>query len=153
METLHLPKRTRSTLVKMADTALEYLPMSGAPSDGGPGRKVFFPIPLKHNPHTMEDFLYVFAESKLPDEPADKKVGFTEDDIINTTGIYLFHDSSGSVFAMETLFREVITDLSLQNRMTYRLNEMKRMVHLDETFLEAANIERSKNPQEKTRLN
>src|SRR5579864_7038816 len=104
METLRLPKRTRTTLVKIAGTALEYLPMTGAPSDGGPGRKIFFPIPLKNNPNCMEDFLYVFAESKLPFEPKERAVGFTEDDIVDSTGFYLFDKKGehaiGKVFPM-----------------------------------------------------
>jgi hypothetical protein len=144
--TLRLNKRTRSTLVKMAGTALEFLPMTGAPSDGGPGRKLFFPIPLKNKPNCMEDFLYVFAESKLPVEPKDRDLGFTEDDITDSTGIYLFNQhgdqSCGQVFPLETLFEEVFTDLSLRNRVMFKLDEMKKIVHLDDDFLDAANTDR-----------
>lgn len=153
METLRIPKRTRTTLVKMADTALEYLPMTGAPSDGGPGRKIFFPIPLKNNPNCMEDFLYVFAESKLPFKPKESEVGFTDDDIIDSTGFYLFDkrgdQAIGKVFQVETLFSEVFTDLTLQNRLTFKLNEMRKIVRLDDDFLDAANADQStRSPQE-----
>ena len=139
--------------MKMAGTALEYLPMTGAPSDGGPGRKIFFPIPLKNNPNCMEDFLYVFAESKLPFEPKEREVGFMESDIIDSTGFYLFdkkgEHAMGKVFPVETLFTEVFTELSLQNRMTFKLNEMKKIVHLDDDFLEAANADQAtRSPQE-----
>lgn len=147
MQTLPLNKRTKTTLCKMAGTALEFLPMTGAPSDCGPGRKIFFPIPLKKNPGCSEDFLYVFAESKLPYEPAEPEIGFTEDDIINTTGIYLFSKARphavGAVWSVDVLFAEVFTDLALQNRVIYKLNEMKKIVKLDDEFLEAANIDRS----------
>jgi hypothetical protein len=146
METLRLPKRTRTTLTKMAGTALEFLPMTGAPSDSGPGRKIFFPIPLKNNPDCMEDFLYVFAESKLPFHPNETDIGFTETDVVDSTGIYLFRkrgeQALGQVYTLETLFREVFTDLSLQNRMICKLAEMKILVHLDQEFIEAANADR-----------
>jgi hypothetical protein len=131
----------------MAGTALEFLPMTGAPSDSGPGRKVFFPIPMKNEPECMEDFLYVFAESKLPFTPKEGDVGFTESDIVDNTGIYYFNkkgdSSSGKVYSLETVFREVFTDLSLQNRIIYKLNEMKKIVHLDPEFLDAANADRA----------
>jgi hypothetical protein len=146
METMRLTKRTCSTVVKMTDTALEFLPMTGAPSDIGSGRKVFFPIPLKNNPMCMEDFLYIFAESKLPFQPADTDLGFDDDDIMDSIGVYLFKNvkgrSCGQVYPLESLFQEVITDLSLQNRMIYRINEMKEIVHLDSDFLDAANVDR-----------
>jgi hypothetical protein len=147
IETLRLTKRTRTTLCKMAGTALEFLPMTGAPSDSGPGRKIFFPIPMKNEPTRMEDFLYVFAESKLPYIPQETDLGFTEADIKDTTGIYFFHkkgdQSEGRVYSLETVFREVFTDLSLQNRIIYKLGEMKKMVHLDSDFLAAANADRA----------
>jgi hypothetical protein len=146
METLRLPKRTRTTLAKIAGTALEFLPMTGAPSDVGSGRKIFFPIPLKNNPACMEDFLYVFAESKLPFQPNEHDIGFTDTDIMDSTGIYLFKkrggQAFGQVYTLETLFREVFTDLSLQNRVIYKLNEMKKLVHLDPEFIDAANADR-----------
>ncbi len=147
MEPLRLPKRTRNTIEEIAGIALEHLPMSFSPSDLGAGRKVFFPIPLKKNPLAQTDFLYVYAESKLPDTPKDKEIGFTEEDIINATGFYVFkkvHNRiTGQVFPIDTLLKEVINDLSIRNRIIYRINEMKAMIRLDEDFIDMANMERA----------
>lgn len=152
MQTLPLTKRTKTTLVKMAGTALEFFPMTGAPSDCGPGRKIFFPIPLKNNPTCSEDFLYVFAESRLPYNPAEPDLGFTEDDIVNSTGIYLFGKTRphavGKVWPVDALFGEVFTDLALQNRVIFKINEMKKIVRLDDEFLDAANADRSQYSQQ-----
>jgi hypothetical protein len=47
----------------------------------------------------------------------------------------------GCTYRLDTFLEEIITDLSLRNRFIYRINEMRQMVHLDETFLELANKE------------
>lgn len=145
METLRLPKRQKSTLLKMADKTLEFLPMTGAPADVGPGRKIFFPIPMKNTPTRMEDFLYVYAESKLPFQPKERDVGFTEDEIVDSTGVYVYKidgdSSTGQVFPIEELFREVFTELPLRNRLLNKLAEMREMVHLDYDYLDAANAD------------
>lgn len=156
METLRLPKRVRSTIEEIASIALEHLPMTFSQSDFGPGRKVFFPIPLKKRPLAMIDYLYVYVESKLPDDPKNKDLGFTEEDIVDDAGIYIFKRNGrmveGRVFPLETLLVDIITDLSLRSRIIYRVNEMKTMIHLDEEFIELANAERSANARPPKRL-
>lgn len=121
--------------------------MTISASDLGTGRKVFFPIPLKQKPIEMSDFLYVYAESKLVGDPQELEVGYTEADVITAAGVYVFKKvrdrTVGQVYALDVLFREVITDLSLRNRIIYRVNEMKNMIRLDEEFLELANMERA----------
>jgi hypothetical protein len=147
MENLQITKRAKTCMLKIAGQALEFLPMSGAPADSGTGRKISFPIPLKQEPKCAEDFLYVFAESKLPYIPKEIEIGYTEDDIEDAVGIYIFRKSGdrsyGKVYPLDELFREVFTDLSLQNRVIFKLNEMKKIAHIDNDFLEAANNDRA----------
>ena len=145
MEPIKLTKRTVSTIEEVAGIALEHIPMTFSASDLTPGRKVFFPIPMKKRPKDMTDFLYVYAESKLPGLPVDKIAGFTETDIKDESGIYLFKKDGkfvgGCTYSLEIFLEEIITDPSLRNRIIYRVNEMRRMVHLDDTFLDLANNE------------
>lgn len=151
MESLRLPKRTRTTIEKIAGIALEHLPMTFSPTDLGTGRKVFFPIPIKNRPTASSDFIYIYAESKLPYDPEDTEVGFTDTDVIDSTGVYVFKKIKssttdrvyGQVFPLDVLLRDIISQLSLRNRIIYRINEMKTMIHLDEEFLELANMERA----------
>jgi hypothetical protein len=42
------------------------------------GRKIFFSIPLKMKAAELSDFVWVYAESKLSDEPQDAAIGFTD---------------------------------------------------------------------------
>lgn len=145
MDTIKLTKRTVSTIERVADRALEHIPMTFSGTDLAPGRKVFFPIPMKSRPKDMTDFLYIYAESKLSGPPADKVSGFTDDDVKDETGVYFFQKDGdtigGCTYRLDTFLEEIITDLSLRNRFIYRINEMRQMVHLDETFLELANKE------------
>lgn len=148
MDSIKLTKRNASTISEVVDMALEHIPMTFSNSDMFPGRKVFFPIPMKKNPKDSADFLYVYAESKLSGAPKNQRTGFTEQDVTDEVGIYLFKKNgeiiSGRTYPMDTFLLEVMTDLSLRNRMIYRVNDMRKMVHLDESFLELANIEYKK---------
>src|SRR4051812_36497342 len=90
MDAIRITKRTASTIQEVAGVALEHIPMTFSNSDLSPGRKVFFPIPMKKNPKNMTDFLYVYAESKLSGPPKNAKIGFTEDDVEDQVGVYLF---------------------------------------------------------------
>lgn len=145
MESIRLTKRSATAIVKAATIALEHIPMTFSNSDMFPGRKVFFPIPMKHTPKNMTDFLYVYAESKLSGPPTDPKNGFTENDVRDEVGVYLFKMDGdtviGQTYPIDIFLSQVITDLSLRNRVIYRINEMRNMVHLDEGFLDFANTE------------
>lgn len=154
MEQIKLTKRSRSTVAAIAAAALENLPMTFSTTDLTPGRKVFFPIPLKNRPRDMWDFLYIYAESKLSRAPINPEFGFSKDDIVDESGIYVFKKVKnrivGVALPVSDLFADTITDLSLQNRIIFRINEMKEMVRLDEDFLDAANTQwaASKNAEE-----
>ena len=145
MESIKLTKRNVSTIAKVAGIALEHIPMTFSSSDLTPGRKVFFPIPMKQRPKDMTDFLYVYAESKLSGLPNDTISGFTEKDVTDESGVYLFKKDGnfigGCTYSLSEFLEEIITDPSLRNRIIYRINEMRRMVHLDDTFLDLANTE------------
>jgi hypothetical protein len=145
MQTIKLTKKSRSTVAHVADAALEQLPMTFSTTDLTPGRKVFFPIPLKARPRDMWDFLYIYVESKLSRAPQNPEFGFTQDDIVEESGIYVFKKVKDRIVGVASpisdLFGEVITDLSLQNRIIYRVHEMKQMVRLDDDFLDAANLQ------------
>lgn len=150
---IRITKRTANTIEEVAGIALEHIPMTFSNSDLSPGRKVFFPIPMKKNPKNMADFLYVYAESKLLGPPTDAVTGFTDKDVEDQVGVYLFKldgkTIQGQTYSMDVFLSQVIKDLSLRNRIIYRVNEMRNMVHLDDTFLEIANSEwkLSKSPE------
>lgn len=145
MDDIRITKRTANTIAEVAGIALEHIPMTFSNSDLSPGRKVFFPIPMKKNPKNMTDFLYVYAESKLAGPPKDKNTGFTEADVEDQVGVYLFKMDGdtiqGQTYSLEVFLTDVIKDLSLRNRIIYRVNDMRNMVHLDDSFLEIANSE------------
>lgn len=144
MDAIKITKRSALTIAEIAGGVLEHIPMTFSNSDLAPGRKVFFPIPMKKSPKDMTDFLYVYAESKLTTKPVDNQ-GFTDQDVIDEVGVYLFKKTgqavSGCTYPINIFLQEVITDLSLRNRMIYKVNDMRNMVHLDDTFLELANNE------------
>jgi hypothetical protein len=137
-----IPRRNLRTMKEIARKTLEHLPLTFSSSDFGMGRKVFFPIPLKRKPIMTSDFLYVFADLSLPHEPKEADLGFTEDDVINATGVYVFKEVReriyGQVLPLIALLRD-LTDLSLRNRVICRVNEMLEMVRLDDEFLDEAN--------------
>ena len=139
-----LAARSRKTLEMMVEVALEQFPTTCSGSDLGVGRKIFFSIPLKMKAAELSDFVWVYAESKLSDEPQDAAIGFTEDDVIEAAGICVFKKVRerfiGESFALDTLL-SAITDLSLRNRIIYRVAEMKASIRLDDEFIERANME------------
>lgn len=147
METIKITKKSATTIVEIAALALEHIPMTFSNSDSAPGRKVFFPIPMKKDPKNTMDFVYVYAESKLVGAPRDQISGFTEEDIVDQTGVYMFRKNKdskiiqGETFPLDVFLTDVIKDLSLQNRIIYRVSEMRNIVHLDEQFLDIANHE------------
>ncbi len=154
MDPIKLTKRFVSNIVEAAGIALEHIPMIFSVSERAPGRKVFFPIPMKKDPKHPTDFVYFYAESKLLNAPQDLNSGFTELDIIDESGVYLFKKDgnfiSGCTYPLDVFLTTVIDDLSLRNRIIYRINKMRGMVHLDDEFLEVANqewITTKKNPQ------
>jgi hypothetical protein len=140
-----LTKRSASTIAEAVNIALEHIPMTFANSDIAPGRKVFFAIPMKKTAKDMTDFIYVYAESKLPKPPHDLRFGFTETDVVDETGVYLFKKDgniiSGSTYSVEAFLDSVTDDLLWRNRLMDRMNEMRRIVHLDDGFLDIANHE------------
>lgn len=144
MDSIKITKRTASTIAELADIALEHIPMTFSATDLSPGRKVFFPIPMKKNPRNMADFIYVFAECRIQQAPKDKN-GYTDQDFLEDAGVYLFkkegESMTGCTYPFHTFLQEVIKDLSLRNRMIYRISEMRNMVRLDDTFLELINSE------------
>lgn len=147
MESIRITKRSANTIEKIAAIALEHIPMTFSPSDIPPGRKVYFPIPTKKDPQGEMDFIYIYAESKLQGPPKNLDIGFTTDDIIDSTGVYIFSQKKGSklvvgeVYPLDVFLRDVISDLSLRNRIIYRVGEMRDCVHLDEQFIEIVNGE------------
>lgn len=145
METLRLTKRTANTIREVAGLALEHIPMTFSVTDLSPGRKVYFPLPMKKNPKEMTDFIYVYAESRITDVPKNSRTGFTDDDVTDEVGIYIFVKEgtciSGSTYSIENFLNNIDIDLSLRNRLIYRISEMRNMVHLDESFLDIANNE------------
>jgi hypothetical protein len=153
MNAIRLTKKTASTIQEVAGIALENIPMTFSNSDLSPGRKVFFPIPMKKKPKNMTDFLYVFAESKLAGPPKNPSSGFTEEDVEDQVGVYLFkmegETVNGCTYSIDTFLIEVIKDFSLRNRLIYRVNDMRNMIHLDDNFLDLANSEwrASKSPE------
>lgn len=145
MDSIKLTKRSVSNIIEIVDVALEHIPMIFSTSERAPGRKVFFPIPMKKEPKFSTDFVYFYAESKLINPPQDLKSGFTDGDVVDESGVYLFKKDgdfiSGCTYTLEVFLNDVIDDLSLRNRIIYRVGEMRRIVHLDDEFLEAANHE------------
>src|SRR5258708_14767599 len=127
MDAIRITKRTASTIQEVVDIALEHIPMTFSNSDLSPGRKVFFPIPMKKNPKNMTDFLYIYAESKLAGPPKENS-DFTEEDVEDQVGVYLFKMDGdtvkGETYPIDIFLVEVIKDLSLRNRIIYRVNEM-----------------------------
>lgn len=100
---------------------------------------------MKKNPNDMTDYLYIYVESKLMQGPQDSDIGFTQADVVDETGIYLFKKNKeavdGETFPLELLLTDVIEDPSLRNRIVYRVGEMREMVHLDDDFLSSATSE------------
>jgi hypothetical protein len=128
MESLSLTKRSRSKLQELAGLALEYFPITFSASDRMPGHKAFFGIPLK-------------------EEPKDP----IKDDVTDLTGVYVFKKQNGAItgetHSLGILVGE-ITDLSLRNRIMHRVEEIRQMIHLDDDFLTAANIEWAAHPSD-----
>lgn len=102
-------------------------------------------MPLKQKPDCDSDFLYIYVESRLSGAPKDTAVGFTQDDVVDEAGIYQFYKNTvrptGAAMPLDALLADVISDLSLRNRILHRVGEMKTMVHLDDDFLEVASNE------------
>lgn len=142
---LPITKKSRVTIQELTGLALTHSPMTFAISDLAPGRKVFFPIPLKKRPKGMTDFLYVYVESKLPTDPQDKAVGFTQADVVDETGVYIFQNNAdcpdGVTIPLDILLVDVIQDHSLRARLIQRVGEMRSMIHLDEEFLDGATLQ------------
>jgi hypothetical protein len=157
METLPLSKTNIDIVQEVAGKVLEKLPMSFAASDLGSGRRVFFPIPVNSPAVDVVDFIYVYVESKLLDDPQDPEIGFTEDDIINTSGVYIWkkvnNHAERDIFPVDFLLTNIIKDLSVQNRIIFRLNEMRMIAQIDDEFLELANMERSAKSATKKSIN
>ncbi len=151
MDSIKLTKNSVSNIVEAAGIALEHIPMTFSASDRAPGRKVFFPLRMKKSPRCVSDFVYFYAESKLANPPQDMKNGFTDIDVVDESGVYLFHkDGTGCAYLLDEFLTNVIADPFLKNRIVGRLDEMQQMIHLDDDFLEAANHEWEaihKNPQ------
>lgn len=145
---ININRRTAETIKEVCELALEHIPIQISNTDISPGRKVFFPIPMKKMPKDMADFVYVFAESRLIGPPKNKKY-FTEEDIFDDTGVYIFTRNNnllcGNTFSLTDFMKYVKADLSLRNRLIYRINEMRNIAHLDESFIELANNELSIN--------
>ena|ERR1041385_5528254 len=143
MDTLRLPKRTKTTIQELAGLAIEHLPLTFSNSDLYPGRKAFFPLPLKKRPNGMADFLYIYVESKLSHQPKDSILGFTQEDVTDESGFYLFKKSDasleGQTYPLDILLTDVIEDDSIRDKVRDRIAEIKKMVHLDEDYLDVAN--------------
>ena len=111
-------------------------------SELGIGQTVCFAIPLTVNARDLSGFLWVYAESRLPDKPMDPSIGFTEDDVEETAGIYFYKKVgqrfSGEMLPLEALLSQ-ITDLSLRNRIICRVEAMKASIRLDDEFIELVN--------------
>ena len=86
----------------------------------------------------------MYAESKLPDKPLDPAIGFTEDDVVETTGIYFYKKVrrrfSGEMLPLDALLSQ-ISDLSVRNRIIYRVNEMRASIRLNDEFIDLVNRE------------
>jgi hypothetical protein len=112
-------------------------------SELGIGQTACFAIPLTMNARDLSGFLWVYAESKLPDKPVDPSIGFTEDDVEETVGIYFYRKVGqrfcGEMLPFEALLSQ-ITDLSVRNRMICRVDAMKASIRLDEEFIELVNV-------------
>jgi hypothetical protein len=138
-----LTRRSHKTLQSILTAALEEIPMTFLESELGIGQTVCFAIPLTMNARDLSGFLWVYAESRLPDKPVDPSIGFTEDDVEDTVGIYFYKKVaqrfSGEMLPLEALLSQ-ITDLSLRNRIICRVDEMKASIRLDEEFIELANV-------------
>lgn len=146
MDMIRLPKKSVATLQELAGLALELFPIMFSTSDRMPGQKAYFGIPLKEEPKDpIIDFIHVFVESKLNVPPNDKALGFTNEDVTETTGVYVFKKKNGIIVgethSLSMLLGEIITDLSLRNRILHRVEEMRQKVHLDDDFLTVMNIE------------
>ena len=111
-------------------------------SELGIGQTACFAIPLTMNARDLSSFLWVYAESRLPDKPVDPSIGFTEDDVINRAGIYFYKKVgqrfSGEMLPLEALLSQ-ITDLSLRNRMICKVDEMAASIRLDDEFIDRVN--------------
>jgi len=146
MQTIPLPKKSLTKLQELAGLALEHFPIKVSISDLSPGRKAYFDIPLKENPKDlMTDFLHIYVESKLTKQPKDS-YGFTVDDVTESTGVMVFKKTNdgvpvGEIFSLESLLNDLVSDLSLRNRILFRVQEMRRLIHLDDDFLAFANDE------------
>ena len=117
------------------------MPVTFSESDLRVGKKAIFPLPLKMRSDEFTDFIYIYAESTLPNVPKDEAIGFTEDDVIDDTGIYLFKKvrerDCGETFPLEALTSQII-DPSVRDRIIRKVNKMKASVRLDQEFIELA---------------
>jgi hypothetical protein len=111
-------------------------------SELGIGQTVCFAIPLTLSARDLSGFLWVYAESRLPDKPMDPSIGFTEDDVEETAGIYFYKKVgqrfSGEMLPLEALLSQ-IPDLSVRNRIICRVEAMKASIRLDDEFIELVN--------------
>jgi hypothetical protein len=129
---------------KIAQTDLEKFPTTCCKSDLGVGRKSFFAMPVRMKARNSSDFIYVYVESRLSNLPKDAAIGYTTDDLIESSGIHVFKKVGnrvhGETFDLDALLSE-ITDPSLRDRLIYRVNDMQACIRLDEEFIERANTE------------
>jgi hypothetical protein len=80
----------------------------------------------------------------LPNGRWDAAIGFTENDVIDAAGIYVFKKVRdrlyGETLPLDALLSQ-ITDLSVRNRIICKVDEMAASIRLDDEFIERANAE------------
>lgn len=139
---LGLSKRRLQTMEQIADKTFEHLPLTSSPANITNARSVTLAIPLKRSPVRLEDFLYISAVARLPQKPSEPDQGYTEEDLMWTTEVYLFKRDGGRLcgqgFPLEALLHE-LTKLSLRDRVIARTAEMTETLSMDDDFFDEAN--------------
>jgi hypothetical protein len=118
---------------------LESLPMVVSGSDVYIGQKVFVALPMKEKD---DRHVYLFVENTLPLQPKEKAIGFTEEEITNNIGIYIFTKTRSGIAIGKTYpINELINvlDLSARNKLIFKLEQMRQTVKLDDDFIAASN--------------
>jgi hypothetical protein len=139
---LRIPKRSLTALTRIGRLCVECMPLEIISSNLGPGLTAFFPMPLKQRPIFYSDQIYVYADSRLPNSPTRREIGFTEEEVIDTLGVTYFLRNRdceyGESFPLEWLLCQ-LDDLSLRQRILHRAVEMRDLIHLDDEFIDEKN--------------
>lgn len=138
-----LSRRSLRVLGDNLRIVLEHLALTFSESEPAWGRRVSLPVPFKRRPTEMEDCVYVFVEAKLPSAPKRPAIGFTEEDVVPVAEVHVYKKVGprfcGEVFPLSALLCE-LADSGLRERLIERINEMMKMIWLDDEFLDALNL-------------